>query len=164
MPGDCQARRREWAARQNRAPCPSIAGMAQLNLKDIDDELPAALKMVAQQNGVTVKDYCVEALRAAIDNDMEEHAWRERRARRPAFARDVVEGRIPACKWVRLTCQRHLKDLARKGPSVNKAVRSKASARRTLQRRVRREAPAARVAQLRGTRGRTHAKEHASGR
>jgi len=29
------------------------------------------------------------------------------------YARDVVEGRILACKWVRLACQRHLKDLAR---------------------------------------------------
>jgi hypothetical protein len=44
---------------------------------------------------------------------MEEHAWRQRRARRPAFALDVLEGRIPASKWVRLTCERHLKELAR---------------------------------------------------
>lgn len=29
------------------------------------------------------------------------------------YARDVVEGRILACKWTRLACQRHLKDLAR---------------------------------------------------
>lgn len=29
------------------------------------------------------------------------------------YARDVVEGRILACKWVRLACQRHLKDLER---------------------------------------------------
>lgn len=27
------------------------------------------------------------------------------------YARDVVEGRILACKWVRLACQRHLNDL-----------------------------------------------------
>ncbi len=31
------------------------------------------------------------------------------------YARDVVEGRIPACKWTRLACQRHLNDLARQG-------------------------------------------------
>lgn len=29
------------------------------------------------------------------------------------YARDVVAGRIPACKWIRLACQRHLDDLAR---------------------------------------------------
>jgi phage terminase large subunit-like protein len=29
------------------------------------------------------------------------------------YARDVVAGRILACKWVRLACQRHLDDLAR---------------------------------------------------
>lgn len=29
------------------------------------------------------------------------------------YARDVVEGRQLACKWVRLACQRHLNDLAR---------------------------------------------------
>jgi len=29
------------------------------------------------------------------------------------YARDVVEGRIPACKWTRLACQRHLTDLDR---------------------------------------------------
>lgn len=29
------------------------------------------------------------------------------------YARDVVEGRKIACKWVRLACQRHLNDLAR---------------------------------------------------
>ena len=29
------------------------------------------------------------------------------------YARDVVEGRIAACKWVRLAAQRHLNDLAR---------------------------------------------------
>jgi phage terminase large subunit-like protein len=29
------------------------------------------------------------------------------------YARDVVEGRQIACKWVRLSCQRHLNDLAR---------------------------------------------------
>lgn len=29
------------------------------------------------------------------------------------YARDVVEGRIIACKWVKLACQRHLNDLAR---------------------------------------------------
>ncbi len=31
------------------------------------------------------------------------------------YARDVVSGRIPACKWVKLACQRHLDDLNRKG-------------------------------------------------
>jgi len=29
------------------------------------------------------------------------------------YATDVVEGRVPACKWHRLACQRHLGDLAR---------------------------------------------------
>lgn len=29
------------------------------------------------------------------------------------YARDVVGGAIPACKWVRLACQRHLRDLDR---------------------------------------------------
>lgn len=29
------------------------------------------------------------------------------------YARDVVEGRIPACRWVQLACQRHLDDLNR---------------------------------------------------
>lgn len=29
-----------------------------------------------------------------------------------AYARDVVAGAVPACKWVRLACQRHLDDLA----------------------------------------------------
>lgn len=29
------------------------------------------------------------------------------------YARDIVEGRIPSCKWHRLACQRHLNDLAR---------------------------------------------------
>jgi phage terminase large subunit-like protein len=28
------------------------------------------------------------------------------------YARDVVAGKIPACKWTRLACQRHLDDLA----------------------------------------------------
>jgi phage terminase large subunit-like protein len=27
------------------------------------------------------------------------------------YARDVVAGKIDACKWVRLACQRHLDDL-----------------------------------------------------
>lgn len=31
------------------------------------------------------------------------------------YARDVVAGRIVACKWVRLACQRHLSDRKRKG-------------------------------------------------
>lgn len=31
------------------------------------------------------------------------------------YARDVVEGRIPSCRWHLLACQRHLKDLARAG-------------------------------------------------
>jgi phage terminase large subunit-like protein len=31
------------------------------------------------------------------------------------YARDVVAGTIPACKWVRLACQRQLDDLKRKG-------------------------------------------------
>lgn len=31
------------------------------------------------------------------------------------YARDVVDGRIPACKWHRLACTRHLHDLERAG-------------------------------------------------
>lgn len=31
------------------------------------------------------------------------------------YARDVVAGKIPASKWVKLACQRHLDDLKRKG-------------------------------------------------
>ncbi|WP_448216280.1 terminase large subunit [Endozoicomonas sp. 2B-B] len=31
------------------------------------------------------------------------------------YARDVVSGRIPACKWVKLACQRHLDDLNKQG-------------------------------------------------
>lgn len=31
------------------------------------------------------------------------------------YARDVLAGTIPACKWVRLACQRQLDDLARQG-------------------------------------------------
>ena len=34
-------------------------------------------------------------------------------AKAEAYARDVVEGRVLACKWVRLACKRHLDDLAR---------------------------------------------------
>src|SRR5690242_5835593 len=30
-----------------------------------------------------------------------------------AYCRDVIEGRIVACKWTRLACQRHLADLER---------------------------------------------------
>ncbi len=30
------------------------------------------------------------------------------------YAKDVVEGRIPSCRYVKLACQRHLKDLTRK--------------------------------------------------
>ncbi len=30
------------------------------------------------------------------------------------YARDIVAGKIPACKWVKLTCQNHLDDLAAK--------------------------------------------------
>lgn len=29
------------------------------------------------------------------------------------YARDIVDGNIPACKWTRLACQRHLNDLER---------------------------------------------------
>lgn len=27
------------------------------------------------------------------------------------YARDVIAGKVPACRWVRLACQRHLDDL-----------------------------------------------------
>lgn len=33
------------------------------------------------------------------------------------YARDIVDGRIPSCKWHRLACQRHLNDLVRIGQS-----------------------------------------------
>lgn len=29
-----------------------------------------------------------------------------------AYARSVISGKVPACKWVRLACERHLRDLA----------------------------------------------------
>jgi phage terminase large subunit-like protein len=29
-----------------------------------------------------------------------------------AYARDIIEGRIVACKWIRLACERHMRDLA----------------------------------------------------
>ena len=29
------------------------------------------------------------------------------------YATDVIDGRIPACKWARLACQRQINDLAR---------------------------------------------------
>jgi phage terminase large subunit-like protein len=32
------------------------------------------------------------------------------------YATDVVEGRVPACKWMRLACERQLADLERDGP------------------------------------------------
>lgn len=32
-----------------------------------------------------------------------------------AYARDVLAGTVPACKWVRLACERHLRDLERQG-------------------------------------------------
>lgn len=32
-------------------------------------------------------------------------------ARANQFARDVVRGKVPACRWVKLACQRHLDDL-----------------------------------------------------
>src|SRR6266446_2118163 len=31
------------------------------------------------------------------------------------YIADVLEGKIPACKWVKLACQRQLNDLARQG-------------------------------------------------
>jgi phage terminase large subunit-like protein len=37
------------------------------------------------------------------------------------YARDVVDGRIPACKWHRLACQRHLADLAKAESAVEAA-------------------------------------------
>ncbi len=33
------------------------------------------------------------------------------------YARDVVSGKVPACKWVKLTCQNHLTDLRNKDKS-----------------------------------------------
>src|SRR5450830_639165 len=29
------------------------------------------------------------------------------------YARDIVSGKFPSCKWTRLACERHLADLAR---------------------------------------------------
>lgn len=51
------------------------------------------------------------------------------------YAQDVVQGRIVACKWVRLACERHLADLQRQGsadfpfvwnPELQDEARSKA--------------------------------------
>lgn len=36
-------------------------------------------------------------------------------AKARAYMRDVVTGRLPACRWVRLACERQRRDLARKG-------------------------------------------------
>lgn len=33
------------------------------------------------------------------------------------YAHDVIAGRVPACKWVRLACERQLRDLERFGPA-----------------------------------------------
>ena len=50
--------------------------------------------MTATAEGVVVRDY------AAIAE---------------AYARDVVEGRVLACKWVKLACDRQIRDLERQG-------------------------------------------------
>jgi len=36
-------------------------------------------------------------------------------ARAARYARGVVQGKVPACTWVKAACARHLRDLARKG-------------------------------------------------
>lgn len=59
-------------------------------------------------------------LRAAIRNgefalkpDPEPAAPRDYSAIAEQYAQDVVAGKIPACKWTRLSCSRHLRDLQR---------------------------------------------------
>lgn len=39
--------------------------------------------------------------------------WKEYAVRATQYCRDIVSGAIPACKWVRFACQRHLNDLGR---------------------------------------------------
>lgn len=39
--------------------------------------------------------------------------WLAFAARATQYCRDVIAGQIPACKWVKLACQRHLNDLVR---------------------------------------------------
>lgn len=39
-----------------------------------------------------------------------------------AYARDIVADRIPACKWTRLACERHLRDLEREAAAHGAAV------------------------------------------
>jgi phage terminase large subunit-like protein len=39
--------------------------------------------------------------------------WLAYAARATQYCRDIVAGTIPACKWVKLACQRHLDDLVR---------------------------------------------------
>lgn len=34
------------------------------------------------------------------------------------YAQDIVDGKIPACKWTRLACERHLRDLEREAAGV----------------------------------------------
>jgi phage terminase large subunit-like protein len=50
----------------------------------------------------------VGGVRAAVDNSVAPHV-----ALALAYCDDVLAGRVPACKWTRLACQRHLDDLAR---------------------------------------------------
>ncbi len=39
--------------------------------------------------------------------------WRKYADRATQYCRDVLDGRIRACKWVKLACQRHLDELVR---------------------------------------------------
>lgn len=49
------------------------------------------------------------------------------------YARDVIDGKIPACKWVRLACQRHFDDLKRYSGRNSKYVFDPARAERHCQ-------------------------------
>lgn len=83
------------------------------------------LELLLGPNGETVFATEAEAqslwkeIRAKLTRDFAARWHVARRERRPfaaiaaQYARDVVSGAIPACKWVRLACRRHLDDLAR---------------------------------------------------
>ena len=43
--------------------------------------------------------------------------WQGYSERAMQYCRDVVSGRIRACKWARMACQRHLDDLVRVEPA-----------------------------------------------
>jgi phage terminase large subunit-like protein len=46
-------------------------------------------------------------------NSSAREEWKAYAARATQYCRDIVSGKIRACKWVKLACQRHLDDLVR---------------------------------------------------